>query len=68
MGTARVEDPTEKRTLLFEEAEAVPTESAVFCRSDVPALSMERMEESLIPEIFTVALRLSTSNQQEDLD
>ncbi|WP_175495366.1 hypothetical protein [Gracilibacillus orientalis] len=46
----------------------MPTESAVFCRSDVPALSMERMEESLIPEIFTVALRLSTSNQQEDLD
>ncbi|SFL86971.1 hypothetical protein SAMN04487943_104415 [Gracilibacillus orientalis] len=49
MGTARAEDPAGKRPLLSEEAEAVPMESAVFCRSDVPALSTERLEESLTP-------------------
>ncbi|TGB01686.1 hypothetical protein [Halobacillus salinus] len=33
VGTARGEDPESKRSLLCEEAEAVPAESEVCCRS-----------------------------------
>jgi hypothetical protein len=47
------EDPTDKRTLLVEEAEAVPVESEVSCRSVCKHSVKIRMEEGLTSQVFT---------------
>ncbi|QGH34878.1 hypothetical protein GI584_12895 [Gracilibacillus salitolerans] len=42
MGTARVEDPLGKVIFFTKLAEAVPTESEVFCRSGITALTFHQ--------------------------
>ncbi len=62
MGSAQAEDPLGKVVFFTKLAEAVPTESAVFCRSGIPALLMEGMEKNLTPQIFTSSQYVPTTN------